>query len=129
MGIELQRRGKVDQAIRAYRRALEFDTNNLTARINLGWNLFVQGDIEAAIAEESEVLKHQEHSVAQFNLGLFYLVQGRITAAEAAYARGVARFGREEAVRIGAVEDLRQVQRTLHLPAARRILDRYWGTK
>ena len=129
VGINLQNQGQVNEAIRAYRRALAFDESHLTARVNLGWNLFLQGDLEAAIVEQRKVLAHQAHSVAQFNLGLFYLVQGQPEAAEAAYARGVARFGCEEAVRIGAVEDLRRVQQTLHHPVGQRILNRYWRSQ
>ncbi len=129
IGIALQDQGEKTDAIRAYRRALEFDESNLVARVNLGWSLFEQGDIEAAIAEQLKVLERQAHSAAQFNLGLFYLVQGRAEAAEAAYARGVAQFGREEAVKIGAVADLRQVQKTLRHPVAQRLLDRYWHSE
>ena len=129
IGIVLQHQGEKTDAIRAYRRALEFDENHLEARVNLSWNLFEQGDIEAAIAEQLKVLERQACSMAQFNLGLFYLVQGRVEAAEAAYAQGVAQFGCEEAVRIGAVEDLRQVQQTLQHPVAQRILDRYWRSE
>ena len=108
----------------AYRRALQLDKDLLLAHINLGWNLFLQGDIEAAIAAERAVLERQAHSTAQFNLGLFFIIKGQIRAAEAAYALGVNKFGKAEAVRVGAVKDLRAIRHT-H-PTAQRLLNKYW---
>ncbi len=67
------------------------------------------------------------HSAAEFNRGLALLEKGRVAEAELAYARAVERHGAEEAVKIGAVEDLRTVVgRGVQTAAAQAILGAYW---
>jgi len=128
IGMDLQRQGQVADAIRAYRRALEVDENHLIARVNLGWNLYLQGEIDAAIAEQLKVLERQAHSVAQFNLGLAYLVKGDIEKAQSTYAEGIAKYGATEAEQIGAVEDLKAlITQGTRVAEAREILKTYWN--
>ena len=80
-----------------------------------------------AIAAYAYVLKRHADPVAQFNLGLAYLACGDLERARAAYARGVERFGAAAAVRIGAVEDLRQlVERGVEPAAGHSLLHKYW---
>ena len=57
------------------------------------------------------VLGRQKHVIAQFNLGLAYLAMGDLAAANATYAAAIAEFGAEEAERIGADSDLRELAR------------------
>jgi hypothetical protein len=54
-------------------------------------------------------------------------VQGRIALAESTYAAGVARFGAQEAAKLGAVEDLKNLVRQGRRAAeAQKILARHW---
>jgi len=127
MGIELFERGRIDDSTRAYRKALEKDGENLTARINLGWNLYLTGDLDAAIGEYRRVLTQQTSSVALFNLGLAYLAKGDIEKARETYARSVAEFGTAEAEKIGAVDDLKDlIARGIRAAEAQEILNAYW---
>ena len=127
IGVELFRSGDHRYSTLAYRKALAADKDDLTARTNLGWNLYLSGDYGAAIDEFHQALEKQSGSTARFNLGLAYLASGESDAAKATYARGVEEFGAEEAERIGAVDDLRELIRlNSQAASAREILRTYW---
>ena len=127
LGLKLFGLGKQNAAINAYRRALVRDKENLTARINLGWTLFLQSRLDEAIGEFHYILSRRSNSFAQFNLGLIYLAKGDINAAKATYAQGVKEFGAGEAERIGAVDYLRELIRlNTQAASAREILQTYW---
>ena len=80
----------------------------------------------AAAAQFRRALALGSHSAAAFNLGLALLAQGQVEEAAAAYGRAVEEYGAEEAVRLGAVEELREaVEGGGGL--GREILARYWG--
>ncbi len=124
-GIKLHNR--LRSVEKAYYKALEIDPQHMVARVNLGWCLVLQGKFDEAIRENLLVLKEHANSIAHFNLGLIYLLQGRTTEADSAYSAGVRRFGAEEARRIGAVDDLRNlVAQNNRAREAQRILARYW---
>jgi len=127
MGTDLFRLGKVDQSTHAYRKALAADSANLAAHVNLGWNHYLKGQVEEAIAHYQQALALQPSSQAQFNLALAYLRLGRFEQARASYAEGIARYGPDEARKVGAVEDLKQLlQQGVHAEQARQLLDTYW---
>ncbi len=97
MGLDLWRGGKLDESIRAYRKALEEDEAN---------------------------------SRAQFNLALAYLAQGKVEAAESAYAEGMKRFGRAAAEGVGAETALGSlIDRGIQVEAARKLLETYWPSQ
>lgn len=128
VGIGLHEAGEAAAAVEAYRRALARDRENLIARTNIGWILYLQGNYDEAIEQFSYVTERQNNAPAQFNLGLVYLAQGDLVAARRAYARGVDEFGREEAVRIGSVDDLQALaERGVQSAVARQLLRDYWS--
>ena len=127
IGVELFRSGDLRYSTLAYHKALAADDDNLTARTNLGWNLYLNGEYRAAIDAYRRVLAQQPGSTAQFNLGLAYLANGESDAAKATYARGVEEFGAGEAERIGAVDDLKKlIARGIHADVAQEILENHW---
>ena len=127
IGVEFFRSGDLSSSTRAYRKALAVDADNRTARTNLGWNLYLGGEYRAAIEVYRRVLAEQPNSTACFNLGLAYLASGESDAAKATYARGVEEFGAEEAERIGAVDDLKElIGRGIRASEAQAVLDTYW---
>ena len=130
LGIALFDLGAVKKSNAAYNRAVVLDENNTTARVNMGWGLYRTGDIPEAIAVYQAVLGRQKHVIAQFNLGLAYLAMGDVAAANATYAAAIAEFGAEEAERIGADSDLRELARnSKHAENAHELLRKYWPKK
>jgi tetratricopeptide (TPR) repeat protein len=68
--------GRLDEAVAAYRKALERDPQNSNARVNLAAALARRGDVADAIVElERVVVADPEHALARANLGL--LLAGR----------------------------------------------------
>jgi tetratricopeptide (TPR) repeat protein len=128
LGIDLGEWGLSELSLTAYRRALEVDEGNLVAHTNLGWILYQQRDYLGAIEQFRRALEQGPHSVAAFNLGLAQLAADQVSQAEKQYAEAVERYGAEEAQRIGAVQDLRELASSATYPAAQKMLTRYWST-
>ncbi|MBM3278521.1 MAG: tetratricopeptide repeat protein [Candidatus Handelsmanbacteria bacterium] len=127
MGTDLFRLGKVDQSTHAYRKALAADSANLAAHVNLGWNYYLKGQVEEAITHYQRALALQPSSQAQFNIALSNLKLGRFEQARQSYAEGIEKYGADEAKKIGAVEDLKQLlQQGIHTAEAQKLLDAYW---
>jgi tetratricopeptide (TPR) repeat protein len=116
-----------DGAIRAYERTLILDEDDISARLQLGWNLSLQGRLADAITAYRQVLGQGENGLAQFNLGFVLLVKGNVQQAREAYAEGVRLFGADEGRRLGAVRNLEHlISLENRVEAARQILDAYW---
>ena len=127
VGMALYELGHSAGAEKAYRLAIDLDPRQASARVNLGWILFLQGRVLDAIRWYEEALLLGPHSVAQFNLGLAWLHLANVPRAEATYALAVERYGPDEAVRIGAVADLVDfAQRQGPEGSAQMLLDRFW---
>jgi len=123
LGIQLGEQEKIGEAIVAYRQALEMNPTLISARVNLGWSLYLQGQWEEAIDQYLSALEREPCSHAQFNLGLTYLAMGDIASARAAYALGLRQFGREEARKMGAIDDLEDlIEKGIQVEAASQIL-------
>ena len=119
--------GDLEMSSRAYVRALELDDGLATARANLAWNLYLQGNYEGAIRLNRQLLEAGMHKVATLNLALTYVAHGDIAAAESLYTWAIAEIGAEEIGRIGGTDDLRDLaQQGPNAAAANHILDRYW---
>ena len=99
--------GRRSLAKRAYLTALELDGDNAAARVNLGWYLYLDGDLAAAADNFRASMAVEPSGAAHFNLALVLLAQGRGKTAREQYALGLERYGAEEARRIGVVADLR----------------------
>ena len=106
MGSTLRQLGHHDEAINAYRKALETNSLNHAARTGLGLSLTATGALDAAIEAYVLVLKDNRDVHAQFGLGMAYLVQGKIAQARAAYALGMDQFGAAGAQEALAIESL-----------------------
>ncbi len=127
LGADLLSSGRLRAAANAYRTALTVDATDRVARINLGWTLYVLGELDRAIAEYQRVLVVGPHIVAQCNLALAQLARGDVAAARAEYLSAIARFGADQVRRSGAVDDLRALAaRGVEADAARKILRAYW---
>ena len=127
LGIQLDSLHHPDEAMAAYRKALQKDPALVAALINLGWHLYLKGNLPEAIIHYRKALALQPNSQAQFNLGLAYLRQRERELAKAAYSEGVRKYGAAEAEQIGAVQDLRDlVSQGIEVAEARHILDTYW---
>ena len=109
MGTDLFRLGKLGESSTAYRKALAADSANLVAHVNLGWNLYLKGQVQEAISHYHQALAIQPTSQAQFNLGLAYLRLGQLDQARQTYAEGIKTYGADEARQVGAVDDLKQL--------------------
>ena len=78
--------GRPRDALQSCRRALELDKGRIDARINLATTLSVLGDLDGAIQEFQEVLRHRPKSAeALTNLGLVYMAKGRADLAMDSY--------------------------------------------
>ena len=110
----------------------EFSSAQSSDYTRLGIALFDLGAVKKSNAayNRAVVLGRQKHVIAQFNLGLAYLAMGDVAAANATYAAAIAEFGAEEAERIGADSDLRELARnSKHAENAHELLRKYWPKK
>jgi len=127
VGEALDEHGEWEAAALAYERALEMDPENQNARANLGWNLYLLGDLKRAAEACETAFAEGKHSRAGFDLGLIYLAQGREALAEETYVRAVKEFGSAEGMRVGAPAALQMlVEQRSNVEASKRILETHW---
>ncbi len=127
LGTVFRSLGRLGESEQAYRRALALDQNNSPTHTQLGSLLYVQGKYREAIGHYSIALERDPNATTQFNLGLAHMARGDFSTARRVYAQGIARFGAEEAQRIGAVASLRALEQKR--PSAleiRQLLDEFW---
>ena len=66
LGLALMKLGRIDESILENRKALEFNPNLVSARLNLAASLSAKGNHDEAIAHIEHVLRlHPQHEVAQ----------------------------------------------------------------
>ena len=117
-----------EAAIEAYERALRFDPERLSARINLGWALLTANRPRAAVEQYNLVLARAPHSIAHFNLALCHLADGAYDDARTAYREAFERYGIAEAERLGIIGHLELLSsKGSHSSAAREIYRTYWS--
>jgi len=74
----VRQQGRLDEAIAAYRAALDTAPDYHEARVNLGAALAQQGQLDAAIAEYRQVLSSDpRHFEALYNLASALAAQGQ----------------------------------------------------
>lgn len=122
-GIQLGARGENQEAAEAYVKALELNSRDAIAHVNLGWLRYRAGRWEEAITHYAAALAAGPSIHAKFNLGLVYLARGEEEAARSAYAQAVEQYGAAAGERIGAVKDLQALSGHA---AAGEILHIYW---
>ncbi len=80
--IALEQKGKAEEAIKVYRKAVEIAPGFYPARNNLGSALMARGDLAAAEEEFSKVIElNQNDAAPYFNLGNVQLATGRVPLA------------------------------------------------
>ncbi len=114
-------------AIYAYQQALLFAPRHVQIRLKLGWLLFADNRFEEAIAHYQQILSQEPNAQAQFDMALAYITLGHGTAAQQAYANGMAQYGREEAERSGAHQNLqRLISLGIHTSEASSLLQEHF---
>ncbi len=90
LGNALSKKGRKDDAIAQYRKALEINPAYKVAHMNLGIALFDKGEKEAAIAEYQAALKlDPDYAEARYNLGVDLSAEGRKEEALAQYRKAL----------------------------------------
>lgn len=91
-GVELERKKKTEEAIAAYRKAVEIAPEFYPARNNLGSALMARGDLAAAEEQFSEAIKlNQNDAAPYFNLGNVQLATGRAPLALQTISAGLSK--------------------------------------
>ena len=89
-GVELQREGKLDDAIAAYREAIRITPDFAESHFALGVALFRQGNRKQAIEPLREAIRiTPDDGDAYMTLGLALKAQGRLKEAVAAYREAI----------------------------------------
>ena len=91
LGVALDRKGEVDEAIVLYRQALEINPSNMTSYNNLGKDLMQKGKTEEAAAQFRKALELAPRAAElHYNLGNALLAQGDREEAIAQYRQALA---------------------------------------
>jgi tetratricopeptide (TPR) repeat protein len=91
-GVKADGRGKAEEAIRHYQKAVELAPDFYPARNNLGVHYMDKGDLKQAEEEFAQVIKvHQSDATAYFNLGNVYYLTKRYDVAASTLQDGLRR--------------------------------------
>ncbi len=82
-------KGQGEEAKRALERALSLRPDYWLYWTNLGWALYLTGDLPRAIRATEKALALQPNATALYNLGLFRAIYGDYLGAKAAYDRAL----------------------------------------
>jgi protein O-mannosyl-transferase len=86
LGVALSGRGRVDEAIAQYRKALKIKPDKADAHNNLAMALVVRGEVDAAIAHYQKALEiRPDLAEVHYNLGVALADRGEVDAAIAHY--------------------------------------------
>jgi hypothetical protein len=86
LAFNLEKEGRLDEALESFRRALHLQPDLMAARFGEGNVLFSKGAYDEAANSYEEVLKHKPTDMlARYNLGTAYLDRGRYDLAKASY--------------------------------------------
>ncbi len=89
-GVQAEKRGKLDEAIPRYRKAIELAPDFYPARNNLGTLLLAKGEYAAAEAQFQEVIRiNQNDAAAYLNLGNLFLLSQRYDESLASIQEGL----------------------------------------
>lgn len=81
LGLALQEQGRLDEAIRQYRRAIELNPRHAASHSNLGTALAQREELDEAIAEFREAVRLHPNDLTHRNLGRALLEKGGPAAA------------------------------------------------
>jgi len=90
LGFDLGKQGKLDEAIAAYRKAIQIDPNYANAHNNLGFELCKQGKLDEAIAAHRKAIQIDPNNAIFYNgLGFDLNKQGKLDEEIAAYRKAI----------------------------------------
>jgi Flp pilus assembly protein TadD len=91
-GMTILPKGRVDEALAHFQKAVEIDPNHARAHVSLGVALFQKGQVGEAIAHFQKALTmeiHPDPSGVYYDLGIALLQQGRVDEAIAHFQKAV----------------------------------------
>ena len=89
-GAELVKQGKMEEALEAFQKAVESDSNDAVARLNLAYTYDRQGQTEEAIAAYQEAIQLDPRNLLAYNnLGVLYDKQGQYDEAIGEFQRAL----------------------------------------
>src|SRR5262249_19627881 len=93
LGLTLDVLGRSDEAMTAYRRAIELDGKNANAHYNLAESFYDRGQMEQAVAEYHRAIEAEPAAGMHSHnkLGLVLEGRGQVQEAMAEYRRAIAR--------------------------------------
>jgi tetratricopeptide (TPR) repeat protein len=90
LGVALKSKGRVDEAISHYRKALQFKPNYADVHNNLGVALKSKGEVDEAISHYRKALQFEPgHASAHYNLGITLQLQGKLDEAISHYRKAL----------------------------------------
>ena len=90
LGTVLLQKGKVDDAIVHFRKALEIKADHADAQANLGSALLQKGELDEAIAQYLKALEIKpDYALVHYDLGNALLVKGQVDEAIAHYEKAL----------------------------------------
>jgi len=90
LGLALHGRGRFDEAIAQYRKALEIKPDSAEVHNNLGNGLFGRGQVDEAIIEYQKAMRiRPDYAEAHYNLGNGLLGRGQVDQAITHYRRAL----------------------------------------
>jgi Flp pilus assembly protein TadD len=91
-GTTILSKGRTDEALAHFQKAVEIDPDNAKAHVSLGVILFQKGWVDGAIAHFQKALTmeiHPDPSIVYYDLGMALLQQGRVNEAIAHFQKAV----------------------------------------
>ena len=136
-GYAASRGGRLQESVEAFRKAVEFNPDDVTARVSLGQGLVLIGDYETALEEFNRALAlDPEHPVANYRRGTLLEESGDDAGASADYATALRadpgysqaglRLG-DALMRLGRYREAAQAYATVELAGDEQALIRYRG--
>jgi len=81
LGLQYRQQGRYDEAIRAMKKSVELEPENVSGRVNLGWTFHLAGNQTEAAKSLAQAIYQKPSFIPAYNaLGIVYLVDGNLPA-------------------------------------------------